>query len=104
MQYRQEASRRRADNRRREEQAEARERAHRLLREREAMLRDLVARCHMKPLTEQDHYEVLEVPRGASPEELRRAYQLAASTYRQDSMAGYSIFEKGDVEVTPGGE
>ena len=53
----------------------------------------------MKPLTEQDHYEVLEVPRGASPEELRQAYQLAASTYRQDSMAGYSIFEKGDVEA-----
>ena len=46
----------------------------------------------MKPLSEQDHYEVLEVPRGASSEELRRAYQLAATTYREDSMAGYSIY------------
>ncbi|MGI9590202.1 MAG: helix-turn-helix domain-containing protein [Myxococcota bacterium] len=53
----------------------------------------------MRPISEQDHYEVLEVPRGASSEDLRRAYQLATTTYQEDSMAGYSIFDSGDVEA-----
>jgi flagellar biosynthesis protein FlhG len=53
----------------------------------------------MKPLSDQDHYEVLEVPRAASREELQRAYQLATSTYRADSLAGYSIFDGGDAEA-----
>lgn len=50
----------------------------------------------MKPLSDQDHYEVLEVPRAASREEVRRAYQLAATTFDDDSLAGYSVFEPGD--------
>ena len=53
----------------------------------------------MKPLSEQDHYEVLEVPRNASAEELGRAYQLASATYDDDSLAGYSIFEASDTAV-----
>lgn len=53
----------------------------------------------MKPLSEQDHYEVLEVSRDASAEELSRAYQLARATYDDDSLAGYSIFEAGDTAV-----
>jgi curved DNA-binding protein CbpA len=53
----------------------------------------------MKPLSEQDHYEVLEVSRDASAEELSRAYQLARATYDDDSLAGYSIFEAGDSAV-----
>ena len=50
----------------------------------------------MKPLLEQDHYEILEVRRGAAPEEIERAYRLALATYAEDSLAGYSVFEEGD--------
>jgi flagellar biosynthesis protein FlhG len=50
----------------------------------------------VKPLIEQDHYEILEVHRGAAPEEIERAYRLALTTYADDSLAGYSVFEEGD--------
>ena len=50
----------------------------------------------MKPLSEQDHYEVLEVPPAVSAAELERAYQLVCATYSEDSLAGYSLFEPGD--------
>ena len=53
----------------------------------------------MKPLTEQDHYELLEISRSASEGEIERAYRLACSTYSSDSMAGLSVFGDGDVEV-----
>lgn len=53
----------------------------------------------MKPLAEQDYYETLDVPRGAAPEEIERAYRLACSTYTPDSLAGYPVFEEGDVEL-----
>jgi len=50
----------------------------------------------MKPLSDQDHYEVLEVTRAASRDDLHRAYQLAAITFSDDSLAGYSVFDPGD--------
>lgn len=50
----------------------------------------------MKPLLDQDHYEILEVCRGATSEEIERAYRLALSTYADDSLAGYSVFEDGE--------
>lgn len=50
----------------------------------------------MKPLTDLDHYEVLEIPRDASHEEIARAHQLALATYAEDSLAGYSVFDAGD--------
>ena len=50
----------------------------------------------MKPLSEQDHYEVLEVSRGATHDELSLAYQLATTTYGEESLAGYSVFGPGD--------
>lgn len=53
----------------------------------------------MKPLSEQDHYETLEVRRDAQRDEIERAYRLAKSTYAQDSLAGYSVFEDGDLEL-----
>lgn len=53
----------------------------------------------MKPLAEQDYYETLDLSRGAAPEEIERAYRLACSTYAPDSLAGYPVFEEGDVEV-----
>jgi flagellar biosynthesis protein FlhG len=50
----------------------------------------------MKPLSEQDHYETLEVAREAAAEEIERAYRLARATYADDSLAGYSVFGQGD--------
>jgi flagellar biosynthesis protein FlhG len=53
----------------------------------------------VKSLAEQDHYEALEVRRSASLEEIERAYRMAQATYVDDSLAGYSVFEEGDVET-----
>ena len=53
----------------------------------------------MKPLSEQDHYETLEIPPTAPPEDIDRAYRLARATYAEDSLAGHSVFEAGDVEI-----
>ena len=53
----------------------------------------------MKPLSEQNYYETLEVSRGASFEEIERAYKIALTTYAPDSLAGYSVFGEGDSEV-----
>jgi len=53
----------------------------------------------MKPVTEQDYYETLDVPRSAALEDIERAYRLACDTYCEDSLAGYPVFEVGDVEL-----
>jgi flagellar biosynthesis protein FlhG len=53
----------------------------------------------MKPLVEQDYYETLDVARSAGFEEIERAYRLACDTYCEDSLAGYPVFEIGDVEL-----
>jgi flagellar biosynthesis protein FlhG len=53
----------------------------------------------MKPLVEQDYYETLDVARSAGFEEIERAYRLACDTYCEDSLAGYPVFEVGDVEL-----
>lgn len=53
----------------------------------------------MKPLSEQDHYETLEIPQSASADDVERAYLLARATYSEGSLAGHSVFEDGDVEV-----
>jgi flagellar biosynthesis protein FlhG len=53
----------------------------------------------VKPLAEQDHYEALDVQRGATREEIERAYHLAKATYADDSLAGYSAFEEGDAAL-----
>ena len=53
----------------------------------------------MKPLTEQDYYETLDVSRSANFEDIERAYRLACDTYCEDSLAGYPVFEVGDIEL-----
>jgi flagellar biosynthesis protein FlhG len=53
----------------------------------------------MKPLVEQDYYETLDVARSAGFEDIERAYRLACDTYCEDSLAGYPVFEIGDVEL-----
>ncbi|MBK7949591.1 MAG: helix-turn-helix domain-containing protein [Deltaproteobacteria bacterium] len=50
----------------------------------------------MRGIDELDHYEMLEVPRGASPGEIDRAYRMAQETWAEGSLALYSIFEKRD--------
>lgn len=53
----------------------------------------------MRPLSEQDHYEILEIPRGASPQAVERAYRLARSTFADDSLALYSVVDPHDAEA-----
>jgi DnaJ-class molecular chaperone len=53
----------------------------------------------VKSLHEQNHYEVLEVTRGAGAEEIERAYRVAHSTYSESSLALYSVFDEGDSEA-----
>ena len=50
----------------------------------------------MKPLSDQNHYEILETPTSAARDEIERAYRLALATYDDDSLAGYSVFAEGD--------
>ena len=53
----------------------------------------------MKPISEQDHYEILEVAPDAPREEIERAYRLARATYDDHSLAGYSVFGEGDAQA-----
>ena len=53
----------------------------------------------MKPLSDQNHYEILEVARDAPFEQLERAFRMAESTYADDSLAGYSVFGEGEAEA-----
>jgi len=50
----------------------------------------------LKPLSDQNHYEILETHLAATRDEVERAYRLALATYADDSLAGYSVFAKGD--------
>ena len=53
----------------------------------------------MKPIAEQDHYEILEISPDAAVEVIERAYRMAQVTYADDSLAGYSVFGAGDSEA-----
>lgn len=53
----------------------------------------------MKPLSDQDHYEILEVSRDASREEIERSFRMAEAIYADDSLAGYSVFGEGDARA-----
>jgi curved DNA-binding protein CbpA len=53
----------------------------------------------MKPLSELDHYEVLEVERDALSDEIERAYHVARSAYAEGSLATYSVFGERDTEA-----
>ena len=50
----------------------------------------------MKPLSQMTHYEVLEVGRDASPDEVERAYRLAAATFAEESLATYSLYDESE--------
>jgi DnaJ-class molecular chaperone len=53
----------------------------------------------VRALHEQDHYEVLEISRGAAVEEIERAYRVARDTYDSESLALYSVFGERDASV-----
>lgn len=50
----------------------------------------------MKPLSELTHYDLLEIGRDAAPDEIERAYRMAAVTYEEGSLATYSLFDEGE--------
>jgi curved DNA-binding protein CbpA len=50
----------------------------------------------VKPLSEQDHYEVLEISPEAGAEGIERAYRTILATYAEDSLAGYSVVHPSD--------
>ena len=45
----------------------------------------------IKHVLEMDYYELLNVNRNASPQEIERAYELCKSTYQKDSIAYHSL-------------
>jgi curved DNA-binding protein CbpA len=53
----------------------------------------------VRALSEQDHYEILEIASDATGEEIERAYRMTMATYADDSLAGYSVFSEGDTEA-----
>ena len=54
----------------------------------------------MRPVLEQNHYELLEVGQGGSERQLERAYRIARATYEPSSVATYSVFsEKESAEI-----
>ena len=46
----------------------------------------------MRPLAELSHYEILDLPTGSTPFEVRQAYKTALEVYSEDSMVIYSLF------------
>lgn len=51
----------------------------------------------MRGIDELDHYELLEIPRSASVDDVERAYRTSQQTYAEGSLATYSVFESSDV-------
>jgi curved DNA-binding protein CbpA len=53
----------------------------------------------VKSLSEQSFYEILEVHRSATPEELRRAYERARALFGPGSLASYTLLAPDEAEV-----
>jgi curved DNA-binding protein CbpA len=47
----------------------------------------------MKPLREQNYYEIFEIAPSATREQIEQAYELAKKTYGDNSLAAYSLFD-----------
>ncbi len=50
----------------------------------------------MKPMSDMTHYEVLELARDATHDEIERAYRMARGTFSEDSLAAYSVYEEAE--------
>lgn len=46
----------------------------------------------MKPFSDQTHYEILDLTRDVTAEQIERGYRLARATYAPDSIATYSLY------------
>jgi len=53
----------------------------------------------MKSFSDLDHYELLELSPEADRQEVDRAYRLALSTFADDSIATYSVYENDEAEA-----
>lgn len=53
----------------------------------------------MKPIEEQNHYEILELPSNARLEDIQRAYPLVRAAYEDESLAIYSVFGRDESEM-----
>lgn len=53
----------------------------------------------MKRFSDQNFYEILEIPYRATWGEIQKAYELAKKTYGRDSIASYSLFDQDDREL-----
>lgn len=53
----------------------------------------------IKNVLEMDYYELLNVERNASPQEIERAYELCKMTYQSDSIAYHSLLSEEDRKV-----
>ena len=47
----------------------------------------------MQSIVDQDYYELLEVRRSGTPQQIERAYRIARLTYQPLSTATYSVFD-----------
>jgi len=52
----------------------------------------------MRTIEELDHYDLLELPRGADGAQVEKAYRSLSATYAPDSLAIYSILDESDAE------
>jgi len=50
-------------------------------------------------IPDQDHYELLELPRDATYEDVQRAYRLARSTWAEGGLAVYSVASESELSV-----
>jgi curved DNA-binding protein CbpA len=50
----------------------------------------------MKPLPEQNFYEIFEIPTTATRQQIEQAYELAKKTYGDNSLASYSLFDSAE--------
>lgn len=52
----------------------------------------------MRAIEELDHYDLLELPRGADGPQIEKAYRTLRATYAPDSLAIYSILDASDAK------
>lgn len=50
-------------------------------------------------IPDQDHYELLELPRDATHAEVERAYRLARATWAQGALASYSVASEAELDA-----
>jgi flagellar biosynthesis protein FlhG len=53
----------------------------------------------MSEIPEQDHYELLELSRDATRDDVERAYRMARATWAEDGLASYSVADAAELAV-----